>query len=260
MKVFLDERCLMSADVAILLRSWRQIADFAAAGTQGALLFLDRDAAANGIFLQRLNALSHDYRVLYRPMVFGSELVKDWRPIAIALNVICQLATENGPVDESAICEVYEHCKSGTSAALMGHDHSSYVNQVSVGVTRLVPHAPPVNVLCGTTLADFKRIASVWGCLVAQYDASLSRPPRDHETVLRRAPGLFTQEGRIERNGRRHVYREIVTNRLYYVDNLHYGIAAHLEVFDNEGRHLGTADLDGNLDAAARVPGRTISW
>ena len=260
MKVFLDERCLTDSDLSTLLRSWRQISDFAATSAIGLSLLLDQHAVRSGVFLQRLNALNHDDRVLYSPMVFGSGLVRDWRPVAIAPNAICQLATEKAPVADCAVCEVYEHSKTVAKIALMGDEHSSYVDHDSVGVTKLEPPEAVITVMCGTALADFRRIASVWNCLLVRYDVGLARPPRDHETVLGRAPDRFAYVGRFERNGRRSVYREIATNRLFYVDNLHYGNAAHLEVFDSDELHLGTADLDGNLDVVSRIPGRTISW
>jgi hypothetical protein len=260
MRVFLDERCLTNPDLAVLLRSWRQIADFAATNSIGLSLFLDHHALSSGAFLQRLNALRPDDRALYVPMLFGSALVGDWRPLAIAADAVCQLATEDEPVADCAICEVYEHRKALATIALVGHEHSSFVNRHSVGVTKVAPPEALIEVLCGTALADFQRIATAWNCLLVHYDVGLTRPPRDHETVLGRAPERFARVGRFERNGRRHVYRETATNRLLYVDNLHHGIAAHLEVFDANEFHLGTADLNGDLDISTVVPGRTISW
>lgn len=39
------------------------------------------------------------------------------------------------------------------------------------------------------------------------------------------------------------------TRHYWYVDNLHYGEAAHLEVFDSHGKkHIGESDLEGNID------------
>jgi len=41
------------------------------------------------------------------------------------------------------------------------------------------------------------------------------------------------------------VYKEIKTGYFWYLDNLHKN---HFEVFDNQGRHLGEADLQGSID------------
>ncbi len=49
----------------------------------------------------------------------------------------------------------------------------------------------------------------------------------------------------------RTIYKERETGYLWYVDNLHYGKAAHLEVFDKTGNnHIGESDLEGNIDRA----------
>jgi len=193
-------------------------------------------------------------------MLFASQPVNDWRNIAIGADTMCQLATEDEPVVDCAICEVYEHRRILATTALFGHKHSSFVNRRFVGVTRIDPPEALVEVPCGTALADFRQIGIAWDCLVIHYDLGLTRPPRDDETVLGHEPERFVRMGRFERNGRRHVYRETTTNRMFYVDNLHYGAAAHLEVFDSDELHLGTADLSGNLDTSALVPGRTVSW
>ena len=43
------------------------------------------------------------------------------------------------------------------------------------------------------------------------------------------------------------VYQELSTGRYWYLDNLHKN---HYEVFSSTKRHLGEADLDGNLDVS----------
>jgi hypothetical protein len=260
MKVFFDERCLPSSDLSGLLRLWRQIADLAAKDASGLSLYLDGHAVREGTFLHRLNALRADDRILFVPMLFGTAYVRDWRAVEIAPDVICQLSTETSPVTNCAICEAYEHRKVIETVALFGHERSSYVHFDSVGIIKLDPLEARVEVTCGTSLADFRRIGTTWNCLRDHYDVTLSRPPRDHETVLGHSPERFSRVGRFERHGRRHVYRETDTNRLFYVDNLHSGLAAHLEVFGPDGDHLGTADLNGNLNESTRVPGRNILW
>ena len=47
----------------------------------------------------------------------------------------------------------------------------------------------------------------------------------------------------------RTIYEEKETGYLWYVDNLHSGKSAHLEVFDNTGKnHIGESDLEGKID------------
>lgn len=260
MRVFLDERCLNAIQLGPLLKRWREIADFATDSATGVSLLLDRHAAKTGGVLQRLNALTPDLRALYVPMLFGDDLVEDWRPIAIAGGTICQLAIENNSVTDCAVCETYEHSVAGAKVGLLGDEHSSYVNHSDVRIRKLSPAGAVVDIPCGTAIRDFERIALAWGCLSISYSTGAVRPPRDRETILGRDQQRFERVGRFERNGRRAVYREVETDRLFYVDNLHYGLAAHLEVFDSAEAHLGTADLEGNLDVTARVPGRKIAW
>lgn len=46
------------------------------------------------------------------------------------------------------------------------------------------------------------------------------------------------------------VYREIDTGYYWYLDNLHKN---HYEVFDRNGQHIGTANMDGYIDTTKKV-------
>jgi hypothetical protein len=54
------------------------------------------------------------------------------------------------------------------------------------------------------------------------------------------------------------VYVEKTTGRRWYVDNLHSGAAAELEVFDKWGKHLGSWSIDGISQSKPPVPGRRL--
>jgi hypothetical protein len=260
MRLFFDERCLLHQDLDPLLKSWRQITDYAAAHAPTVLLFLDRQATASGDFLQRLNHLRRDLRVLYTPMLFGTQLVDDWRSNILGMDTLCQLSTEGEALTDCAVCEVYAHRTVVNTVGLLGGVLSSFVGHQAISVTKIEPQGDDLEVVCGTGLPDFIRIGTEWECLLAEYDQTSRRPPRDHETILGHDALRFARTGRFERNGRRRVYRENATNRFFYVDNLHCGAAAHLEVFDTDERHIGTADLRGNIDPAGRIEGRVIAW
>ena len=81
---------------------------------------------------------------------------------------------------------------------------------------------------------------------VPPYKEDARTPPRDEQTCLRNKQVFesVTQPAPVQG---RQVYRHLTSGRYYYVDNLHHGAAAHLEVFSKRGRHEGEADLDGNL-------------
>lgn len=243
-----------------MLKLWRSIADFSKQNAHGVKLYLDSHAVRSANFLRQFGALKTDERVLFVGMLFGSELVTDWRLESIGQSTVCRLATEQQSVRDCAVCEAYEHGKAMIRTALFGNGQSSFANFSFVRVTKVDSVDPSLDLECATLLLGFQRILIGWRRLRAIYDLNSTRPPQDHETVLTQAPQLFARTGRFERNGRRQVYREIDTHSLYYVDNFHIGLAAHLEVFDQQETHLGIADLQGRLVHGTEVRGRTIAW
>ena len=75
------------------------------------------------------------------------------------------------------------------------------------------------------------------------YDVKSNSPPTDEQTILIKSNKFNKTK---ETCQGRSIYQEIGKNRYWYVDNLHYGKTAHLEVFDKHRKHLGEADLEGN--------------
>lgn len=88
-----------------------------------------------------------------------------------------------------------------------------------------------------------------------EYDESAKNPPTDKQTILRDYARF--EKTSIVVQGRT-VYRELITDRYWYVDNLHIGKTAHLEVFDKTGKHIGEADLQGNLNTVKKDLAKTI--
>ena len=85
-------------------------------------------------------------------------------------------------------------------------------------------------------------------CQLSQlnYDESSSSPPIDTHTILKDTNRLNRTQNQY--HGRT-IYQEKETGYLWYVDNLHSGKSAHLEVFDNTGKnHIGESDLEGKID------------
>jgi len=90
-----------------------------------------------------------------------------------------------------------------------------------------------------------------------EYDVSATIPPNDEQTILRDTKRF--QKTSLRYDGRV-IYYEVATGRHWYVDNLHYGKAAHLEVFDKTGQqHLGEANLQGQIDESKRDNDKTIN-
>ena len=87
------------------------------------------------------------------------------------------------------------------------------------------------------------------------YDFSSFTSPADLQTVLRDSKRFQPTTYRWHE---RRVYQEIGTGYHWYVDNLHKGVSAHLEVFDDNGNHIGEATLDGTLDVGKSDPSKRL--
>lgn len=76
------------------------------------------------------------------------------------------------------------------------------------------------------------------------YDKKSDVPPADIQTCLRNKL-RFEDTGKTYQG--RKIYREVSTDNQWYVDNLHFGRKAHIEVFDNKSNFIGEATIDGVL-------------
>lgn len=93
------------------------------------------------------------------------------------------------------------------------------------------------------------------GLISPTYDYTSSIPPRDDETILvDRTIFTVTQHS----FQRRKMYKRVGTSELWYVDNLHYGRDAHLEVFNETTKkqkavsHIEKIDFFRNLTNAEK--------
>lgn len=89
-----------------------------------------------------------------------------------------------------------------------------------------------------------------------EYDPNSHTPPLDSQTILRDKKRF--ERTRLPSQGGRTLYRERNSGHLWYVDNFHFGAAAHLEVFNSVGLHVGEADLLGNVDELKRDQNKRI--
>ncbi len=79
-----------------------------------------------------------------------------------------------------------------------------------------------------------------------EYDYDSQIPPTDQQTILRDTTKFKATSYKVQG---RTVYEELRDGTYWYVDNLHYSTASHLEVFNpNTDTHLGEANLEGILD------------
>jgi hypothetical protein len=87
------------------------------------------------------------------------------------------------------------------------------------------------------------------------YDDNSTYPPRDEQTILSDTSQFIKTSYKYDS---RKIYLDKQMGYYWYVDNLHFGKAAHLEVFDSQGNHLGEADLKGRLDTSKKDPKKLL--
>jgi len=88
-----------------------------------------------------------------------------------------------------------------------------------------------------SVVQDIDQLTSILidrGIIPRAYDANSIIPPRDEESMLSNT-SLFQLTSFPLQQGRK-VYQEISTGNLCYIDNIHYGKAAHIEVFSATSR------------------------
>ena len=87
------------------------------------------------------------------------------------------------------------------------------------------------------------------------YSDNSTYTPRDHQTIL-------DDKKRFRKNSKmfqgRNIYVELSTGNYWYVDNLHLGQSAHFEVFDKHRKHIGEANLNGDIDISKRDPNKKL--
>jgi hypothetical protein len=256
MRVYLDERCLVRDPLELLLKEWIAIVDVGSAAL-GVEFYLDSQSVRNLAFVRRFNQLKMDLQAIFRGLVFGATGVQCWRPGRIG-NSFYRLSSEGADTIDSSPGESFEERLFSERVALVGSERSSYATRNEIDITKRVEPEVVARVRCAVRAEEVTRLVRSWGALPPIYDIASVRPPTDYETVLRSDPGRFRASHRHARHGRRRIYIEIETNRQFYVDDLHYGLAAHLEVFDDVGSHVGVATLDGVFDVSGRKPGRVL--
>jgi hypothetical protein len=94
------------------------------------------------------------------------------------------------------------------------------------------------------------------GLKFPSYSNNSTYTPRDNQTI-------FDDKERFRKTSKifqgRNIYVELLTGNYWYVDNLHLGKSAHFEVFDKRGKHIGEANLDGDIDIRKRDPNKKLN-
>lgn len=149
-------------------------------------------------------------------------------------------------VTETSIAELAERIFRDNEllAIIINFSNSKYKNKNVLEVTK--NEGDPCNLSCVEEKGQIEEwLSQALDIVDNNYNYESTDTPRDHQTVLKNLQG-FKKTGQVQSG--RMVYRELETGYYWYVDNLHVGNAAHLEVFDSQGKHLGEATLSGEIN------------
>lgn len=162
-------------------------------------------------------------------------------------------------VSDSSMAEAAErgHAQAVSTVGLLNFRNSFLSGVVTAQVIR-----------DGEPLADipcFEDAVSVGAKLAAAsavgpYDVDTAQdPPIDVQTSLADR-NHFRRRAEVVQG--RTTYEHLLTRTIWYVDNLHFGQGAHLEVFDRRRYHLGEAPIDATrpeqVVAGTREPDRRL--
>lgn len=153
-------------------------------------------------------------------------------------------------VTDTSIAELAERFLQNQDilAALINFPRSKYANQLHLCVIK--NDVDQCNLNCIDSRERMQNwLKDILDLHDIQYYPISTEPPRDQQTILRDM--VRFEKTTLLQAGRR-VYKESETQYYWYVDNFHFGQAAHLEVFDSRGLHLGEANLEGTIDSSKR--------
>jgi len=259
MIAFLNERSLEPhSDWSVGLKLFLLVAqEFAAAGEP---VFRDARYFLSIEFKRRFNHLAFpsEQRALVQSLVFSDRYCPCWTPLRES-DSDTEYSCEDpmtALIDES-LSEAAERARTNEplSVAAISAFNSTFGNRLRLNVSSTAWNGVHVELLNATAVAAAREfIAQRRG----HYDRMSRVAPRDFQTILEKDTQRFLRTGRTERRGRR-IFQENQTRRFYYVDDAHNGHVAHLEVFSEDGEHMGIADVDtGVLDDSGRVEGRIL--
>lgn len=214
-------------------------------------LFINREAIKAEHFqasFQRIKDLS--LKNAFREVIFNRLNPKDWRQEqkhSIEDDFLYVADDELEPVTNTTLAEAAERVRQNREliCLLVNFSNSRFRDSSHLPILKNYDEDNPINLDC---IEDSPAL-EIWledklNLSQYSYDYTSKTPPTDSQTVLRDNIRFETVSLIVQ--GRK-VYREIRTGYFWYVDNLHFGEAAHLEVF-NAQIHIGEADLEGIID------------
>ncbi|MDM8565696.1 hypothetical protein QUF74_08595 [Candidatus Halobeggiatoa sp. HSG11] len=229
-------------------------------------LLINNEAIKGSNFNKSLNGIKDKgLKLAFKNMVFNKLEPKEWRDEQIHSiddNFDYITTTESLDVKDTSLAEITERSLQNkeTTYLLINFKNSRFTKKhQNIPECFLIPiiknndEENPISLDC----LDEKSALEHWiKVKLNPYDENFTNPPTDEQTILcdkeRFEKTTQTDQGRIR-------YREKNTGRFWYVDNLHFGTVAHIEVFDKHGKHIGESNLQGNINYAKKDKKKTIN-
>jgi hypothetical protein len=226
-------------------------------------VFWDCTAVKHIIFKESFNKIKQkDFKVAIRNIMFNKVNPKDWQTEKIHLD-----QDHFDYIDGTGYKDAKNTSLAEATERKLINSDSKYLLINFIGSSFQDSHSEIIECSCISVVKNSettipikldsaeKRIGlEKWlekSCQLSKYNynyESSENPPTDTQTILRDNNRFERTEGQYDG---RIIYKEKETGYLWYVDNLHYGKATHLEVFDKIGNnHIGESDLEGNIDKA----------
>ena len=227
-------------------------------------VYVKYEAVKGSNFKKSLNQIKDkSLKLAFTKSVFDRSNAKEWRQEQVHSSTDtfdCLMSNEQYKVvNDTSLAEIAERkLQNSSSTYLLINFIYSRFNVVHPHITNcclitIVKNNDEVNCIELDGI-DNKSALEAWlehtfnlSCSV--YDELSNDPPRDEQTILRDKQRFEKISSRFQG---RAIYREVATDRYWYVDNLHFGKSAHLEVFNKAKSHVGEADIEGNIDECKR--------
>jgi hypothetical protein len=226
--------------------------------------FVNYEAVKGSNFNKSLNQIKdQSLKLAFKNIVFNKLNPKEWRTEQVHSSTDsfdCLMSNEPYKVvNDTSLAEIAERKLQNSSSTYLlinfinSSFHLVHPHITKCGLITIVKNNDEVNCIKLDGL-DKKSALEDWlehtfnlSCSV--YDELSNDPPTDEQTILRDKQRFEKISSRCQG---RAIYREVATDRYWYVDNLHFGKSAHLEVFNKAKSHVGEADIEGNIDECKR--------
>jgi hypothetical protein len=218
--------------------------------------FLNYQAIKEQNFQQSLNNLrDKSQKIAFKNILFNKLNPIEWRKIRVSNesdNFDCVMIDKSyKDVKDTTLAEVTERqLQNQTQIYLVINFIQSSFNCPHIDILdcckiTVIKNNDEINVIELDSVDNKIGLENWIQVKLSLYENNSTYPPRDEQTILVNQTRFRKTQQRYDG---RSIYLEVETQRYWYVDNFHYGLAAHLEVFDIQGNHLGEADITGNLD------------